>query len=80
MKRTKVDTDGLRAEAKRAVEESPYSQADVARKLDVTRASVNRALRSKAPRYEKLRCRIVELLTPYRVEKKVTYVLTPEEE
>jgi predicted transcriptional regulator len=79
MRRIQLDAEGLREEAEEAIEESSRSQADVARELDVTRASVNQAVRSAAPRYEKLRCRIVELLTPYRVEKEVTYVLTPEE-
>lgn len=80
MREIKIDSDGLREEAMRAVEESPYTQADVARELDVTRTSVNHALRRSDPALEKLRCRIVELLTEYRVEKEVKYVLTPKEE
>jgi predicted XRE-type DNA-binding protein len=80
MKRIELDAVGLREEAERAIEASSRTQADVARELDVTRASVNQALRSAAPRYEKLRCRIVELLTSYEVEKNVTYLLRPKGE
>jgi predicted DNA-binding protein (UPF0251 family) len=75
MKRTELDAEGLRAEAEAAVDESPYTQAEIARQLDVSRASVNRALNQTTPKLEKLRRRILEHLRPVRVERRVTYVL-----
>lgn len=75
MKRTELDAEGLRAEVEAAVDESPYTQAEIARQLDVSRASVNRALNQITPKLEKLRRRILEHLRPVRVERRVTYVL-----
>ena len=75
-----LNAEELRARAERAIEQSPYTQADVARKLDVARASVNRALKDTSPKLEKLRCRIVELLEPYRVERKRIFELHPKDE
>lgn len=72
-----LNAEELRRRAEQAIEQSPYTQADVARELDVSRASVNRALKDTSPKLEKLRCRIVELLEPYRVERKRTFVLHP---
>jgi len=80
MKRIELDAEGLRKEAEQAVDESPYTQSDIAKKLDVSRASVNRALNTSGPKFEKLRCRIIELLKPCRVEQKRTFVLHPEDE
>jgi predicted DNA-binding protein (UPF0251 family) len=79
MKRTELDAEGLRREAERAVDESPYTQADVADTLGVSRASVNRALNTTGPKFEKLRCRIVEHFRGGRVEKRVTFVHTEDE-
>jgi predicted DNA-binding protein (UPF0251 family) len=80
MKRIELDAEGLREEAERAVDRSPYTQSDIADKLDVSRASVNRALNTSGPKFEKLRCRIIELLEPCRVERKRTFVLHPNDE
>lgn len=74
MKRTEYDAEGLRDEAATAIEESPYTQTDVAEQLDVNRTSVNRAVNSTSPKFEKLRQRIVEHLRGGRVEKRVTFV------
>lgn len=70
----KMDAEGLRDEAATAIEESPYTQTDVAEQLDVNRTSVNRAVNSTSPKFEKLRQRIVEHLRGGRVEKRVTFV------
>ena len=79
MQETRLDAEGLRRRAERAIEESPYTQADVARELDVSRASVNRALNQTTPKLEKLRRRIVEHLRGGRVEKRVTFVHVEDE-
>jgi predicted DNA-binding protein (UPF0251 family) len=79
MPETILDAEGLRRRAERAIEDSPYTQADVARELDVSRASVNRALNQTTPKLEKLRGRIVEHLRGGRVEKRVTFVHVEEE-
>ncbi|WP_103019411.1 hypothetical protein [Salinibacter altiplanensis] len=75
-----LNAEELRSRAERAIEQSPYTQADVSRELDVSRASVNRALKDTSPKLEKLRCRIVELLEPYRVERKRIFELHPKDE
>jgi predicted DNA-binding protein (UPF0251 family) len=80
MKRTELDAEGLRAEAEAAVDASPYTQAEIARQLDVSRTSVNRALNQTSPKLEKLRRRILEHLRPVRVERRITYVLHEEED
>lgn len=79
MKRTEYDAEGLRDEAAKAVAESPYTQSDVAEQLDVSRTSVNRAVNSTSPKFEKLRQRIVEHLQGGRIEKRVTFVHVEDE-
>ena len=70
----------LRDRAQRAIENSAYTQADVARKLDVSRASVNRALKDTSRKFEKLRCQIVELLEPYRVNRRRVFDIHPKDQ
>jgi DNA-binding XRE family transcriptional regulator len=77
MEEIRLDPEGLQERARRAVDESPYTQADVARELDVSRGSITQALNDASPRLEKLRCRIVELLEPCEVERRRTFVLHP---
>ncbi len=79
MKRTEYDTDGLRDEAATAIEESPYTQSDIADQLDVARTSVNQAVNDTSPKFEKLRQRIGEHLRGGRVEKRVTFVHVEDE-
>lgn len=79
MEELRLDPEGLQARARRVVEESPYTQADVARELDVSRGSITQALNSASPRLEKLRCRIVELLSGYEVERRRSFILYPKE-
>jgi hypothetical protein len=74
-----LDPEGLQARARRAIEESPHTQADVARELDVVRSSITQALGDTTGRFEKLRCRIVELLEPCEVERQRRFVLHPED-
>ena len=79
MKETQYDAEGLREEAATAIEDSPYTQTDVAEQLDVSRTSVNRAVNTTNPKFEKLRQRIVEHLRGGRVEKRVTFVHVEDE-
>ncbi len=79
MKETQYDVEGLREEAATAIEDSPYTQTDVAEQLDVARTSVNRAVNATTPKFEKLRQRIVEHLRGGRVEKRVTFVHVQDE-
>jgi hypothetical protein len=79
MEEIRLDPEGLQARARRAVEESPYTQADIARELDVGRASITQALNDTTRRLEKLRCRIVELLEPCEVERRRRFVLHPKD-
>ena len=77
MEELRLDPEGLQARARRVVDESPYTQADVARELDVSRGSITQALNDASPRLEKLRCRIVELLSEYEVERRRSFLLHP---
>jgi len=70
----------LRDRAERAIENSTYTQADVARKLDVSRASVNRAINDTTRKFERLRCRIIELLEPYRVNRRRVFDVHPKDQ
>ncbi|MCS4201456.1 hypothetical protein [Salinibacter ruber] len=79
MKETQYDAEGLQEEAATAIEDSPYTQTDVAEQLDVARTSVNRAVNTTTPKFEKLRQRIVEHLQGGRVEKRVTFVHVEDE-
>ena len=54
-----------------------YTQADVSRKLDVSRMSATQALKDTSPKLEKIRCRIVKLLGPCRVERKRIFLMQP---
>lgn len=63
----------LRRAAAALVDESDRSQSALARELDVHRSSVSRALNEEGPQFEKLQTKIIELLTPNRIEKSVRF-------
>lgn len=79
MKRTEYDAEGLQREAAKAIDESPYTQVDIADQLDVSRTSVNRAVNDASSKFEKLRRRIVAHLRGGRIEKRVTFVHVEDE-
>ena len=70
---TEMDFDALRAEAARAVEASGHTQSDVAGALDVHRSAVSRALKTSGGKFQELQRRIIEHLTPYRIERRVSF-------
>jgi len=70
---TELDFEGLRKEAAAAVEDAGRSQSEVARELDVHRSAVSRAVKESGPRLSELQRRIIRHLTPYRIERRVTF-------
>lgn len=70
---TELDLRGLQREAAHAAEESGRTQSAIARELDVHRSAVSRALRHTGRQFAKLQCRIIEHLTPYRLEERRTW-------
>jgi len=69
-----LTTTQLWEQTTKAVEESGRSQASIARDLGVSPGAVNHALitpEDESQRYVELQMRILELLTPYRIEREV---------
>lgn len=70
---TELSFDELRDETAEAVEESGRSQAEVARELDMHRSAVSRAVKESGPRVQKIQRRVIQHLTPYRVDRHVYF-------
>ena len=69
-----LTTTQLWEQTANAVEESGRSQSAIARELGVSPGAVNHALiepESDSQRYVELQMRILDLLTPYRIEREV---------
>lgn len=69
-----LTTTQLWEQTAKAVEESGKSQSAIARELGVSPGAVNHALikpEDESQRYVELQMRILDLLTPYRVEREV---------
>lgn len=67
---TKLDYDGLRKKAKTVLDESKYTQQEIAEELGVTRTSVAKAVTQAGPKFQKLQMRILEKLTDYEVDRR----------
>lgn len=65
----RLTAEQLRQAAADAVKRSTRNQVDVARKLGVTEGAVSRALKEEGTHLAELQRRIIELLTPYTVER-----------
>lgn len=74
---TKLDYEGLQREAKRTLDESEYTQAEIAGELGVARTSVAKAVTQVGPKFQQLQMRVLEALTDYAVERReqVEFVL-----
>ena len=70
---TEMDFNALRAEAEQALEASGHTQSDVADALDVHRSAVSRALKTSGGKFQELQRRIIEHLTPYQIERRVSF-------
>jgi predicted DNA-binding protein (UPF0251 family) len=66
---TRLDYEGLHREAKRALDDSDYTQQAIAEKLEVARTSVAKAVTQVGPKFQRLQMRILETLTDYEVER-----------
>ena len=67
----RLDFDALRDEASAAVGESGLTQRDLASALGVSPGAMSNALSRSGARFWKLQARIIEHLTPYRIEEEV---------
>ena len=65
----------LQRAARRAYRASDLKQTDIAEALGVSQASISQALSTPGQKFARLQRRIVELLTPYTVEKEVRFVV-----
>lgn len=67
---TRLDYEGLQREAKRALDNSDYTQQAIAERLGVARTSVAKAVTQVGPKFQQLQMRILETLTDYEVERR----------
>lgn len=65
----------LRSAAEKAVAESEHTQKAIADELGVSPGAISRALNETNASLASLQCRIVSLLTEYRVESEKVYLL-----
>lgn len=76
-----LDHEALRRETEAAVERSGKSQSQVGRELGVSRGAVSRAVKEAGGKLSNLQCRIIEHLTPYRLDEETRFrVRRPSEE
>ncbi len=76
-----LDYESLRRETEAAVERSGKSQSQVGRELGVSRGAVSRAVKEAGSKLSSLQCRIIEHLTPYRLDEETRFrVRRPSEE
>lgn len=71
----RIRPDELKERAAEVLDQSGLSQKEVARKLDRTRSSISRATNETGPKFAKLQCEIIELLTSFSVREKTVYIL-----
>jgi DNA invertase Pin-like site-specific DNA recombinase len=77
---TSLDYDGLRRAAAQAVQASGQTQAEIAQELGVHRSSVTRALNECGRSRCKMQRRIIALLTPYSIRRRVVFDINQKEE
>jgi len=68
-----MDYEILCNEAARIFAESNYSQTQLADELEVSTGAMSRALSESGPKFSRLQRRILERLTPYRIEEYVVF-------
>jgi len=69
---SKLSYEELQEQARTVLNESDWTQREIADELDVTRGSVAKAVTQSGPRYQQLQMRIIERLTDYRMEREET--------
>lgn len=65
----KLSYEELQEQARTVLNESDWTQREIADKLDVTRGSVAKAVTTPGSRYQRLQMRIIETLTDYRIRR-----------
>lgn len=68
-----MDYEALCEEAARLVSESGYSQKQLANELEVSTGAISRSLSESGPKFSRLQRRILERLTPYRIDEYVVF-------
>lgn len=68
-----MDYEALRREATQTVEQSGSTQTEIANELEVTAGALSRALSESGPKFSRLQRRILQHLTPYRIERHVVF-------
>lgn len=68
-----LDYEALCRETEAAVERSGKSQSQVGRELGVSRGAVSRAVKEAGSKLASLQCRIIEHLTPYRLDEETHF-------
>lgn len=69
-----MNHEELCRQARRTIQESPYTQRAIAETLGVDESSVSRACNEPGPTFQRLQCSIIETVTGLRVEKRVHFV------
>jgi len=69
---SKLSYDELQQEAREALQESEYTQQEMADRLDVTRPSIAKAVTQPGPKFQRLQMRIIEALTEYDMVREET--------
>jgi predicted XRE-type DNA-binding protein len=77
--RTEFGFRTLQRAAQSAVEQSDYSQREIADALGAHESSVSRACSEPGPTFQKLQRRIIEFLTGAQVERRVRFVVRSSE-
>lgn len=69
---SKLSYDELQHEAHQALQESNYTQQEMADRLDVTRPSIAKAVTQPGPKFQQLQMQIIEALTDYDMVREET--------
>jgi predicted transcriptional regulator len=69
---SKLSYEELQQQARTVLNESDWTQREIAEELDVTRGSVAKAVTQPGPRYQRLQMRIIERLTDYQLKREET--------
>jgi hypothetical protein len=66
----------LREEAHRLAKDNSRAYTEIAEEIDVTKSAVAKAMTTTGPKFQRLRIRIVELLSDAEVGPRETFLLT----
>jgi hypothetical protein len=73
----KLSYEELQERARTVLNESDWTQREMADELEVTRGAVAKAVTTPGSRYQRLQMRIIEKLTAYRIQREETVHFRP---